>query len=72
MFSFNRKMAQSRVFKVFSLKSIFEKLRFRDRLVWPEDQTIEIKLRDLKDKIKLSMNRKIILFQKYRFFCYVY
>ena len=42
MISFNRKMAQSQV-KVFSLKSSFEKLRFRDRLVWPEGQTKELK-----------------------------
>ena len=28
-----------------SLKSVFEKLRFRDGLVWTEDLTVEIKLR---------------------------
>jgi len=27
------------------MKSVFEKLRFRDGLVWTVDQTVEIKLR---------------------------
>jgi len=27
------------------LKSVFEKLRFRDGLIWTESQTVEIKLR---------------------------
>ena len=29
----------------FGLKSVFEKLRFRDGLVWPVGLTVEIKLR---------------------------
>ena len=33
------------VFKLFRLKSVFEKLRFRDGLVWTVGLTVEIKLR---------------------------
>ena len=47
----NTSMSECSVFKMFSfsnstsLKSVFEKLRFRDGLVWTVGQTVQIKLR---------------------------